>query len=158
MLPPPFQLYPSTGLGMEPVSALAFACNILDLIERGIKCGKIVYILYEDGITKDQDDLESMADTMDSVVAGLQKAPANTGIRKSAWDPQIDRVLTKSTAVCAKLRDLIKKCQPETKGSWKAAGVAALKKLVHKSDIEALETDLETCRTDLSTLLSAATQ
>lgn len=143
---------------MEPLSALALACNVLDLVERGIKCGKLVCALYRDGTTSDQDDLEAMVDTMDSVVVGLQTAPKNANIRKSVLDPQIDRLLARSTTLCTELRDLINKCKPETKGSWKTAGLAALRKVVHKSGVEALEKDLESCRSGLVALFSAATQ
>lgn len=143
---------------MEPLTALGLACNVLDLMEKAIKCGKIVHKLHKDGFTDDQDDLETVADTMETVAAGLQKAPNNANIRKSAMDPQIAKLLTRSATFCASLRDLIKQCKPETKGSWRAAGVAALKKLVRKSEIESLEKNLETCRSNLTAAFSAATQ
>ena len=85
---------------MEPLSALSLACDVLDLVERAIKCGKIVYKLYKDGFTDDQDDLETVADTMETVVAGLQKAPIKANVRKSAMDPQIVKLLTQSTKLC----------------------------------------------------------
>jgi hypothetical protein len=143
---------------MDPLTALALACNVLDLVDRAIKCGKTVYKLYKDGFTEDQEDLESVTGTMESVVTGLQKAPNNANVRKSAMDPQIIKLLTESTKLCGELRDLVKKCKPETPGSWRAAGVAALKKLVHKSDIESLEKKLETCRINLIAVFSAAIQ
>jgi len=143
---------------MEPLSALALACNVLDLVERGIKCGRLVCALYKDGATDDQEALEAMADTMGSVVVALQEAPRNANIRKSALDPQIDKLLARSTTLCIQLRDLVHKCQPPTRGSWKAAGLAALRKAVHKSEVEALEKDLESCRNGLVALFCAATQ
>jgi hypothetical protein len=143
---------------MDPVTALGLACNVLDLVGKAIKCGKTVYKLYKDGFTEDQEDLESVAGTLESVVTGLQKVPNNANVRKSAMDPQIFKLLTESTKLCGELRDLVKKCKPKTPGSWRAAGVAALKKLVHKSDIESLEKKLETCRINLIAVLSAATQ
>ena len=143
---------------MEPLSALALACNVLDLIERGIKCGKLVCALYKDGTTSDQDGLESMADTMDSVVTGLETTRQKAHVHPSAFDPRIDKLLARSTTLCTGLRDLVSACQPKTKGSWRAAGLAALRKVMHKSDIEALEKDLEVCRGGLVALFSAATQ
>ncbi|KAK3356858.1 hypothetical protein B0T25DRAFT_140589 [Lasiosphaeria hispida] len=142
---------------MDPLSALAFACNVIDLVEKAIKCGQVLYVLYKDGATDDQDDIATLAGTMEAVVAGLQQAPAKAGIRKSSIDSELTRLLTKSTAICTKLRDLIKKCQPEDKGSIKAAGAALFRKLVHKSEIETLERDLQTCRTGIVSLLSTAT-
>jgi hypothetical protein len=181
---------------MDPLTALGLVCNVLDLVGKAIKCGKTVYKLYKDGFTEDQEDLESVAGTLESVVTGLQKAPNNANIRKSAMDPQIVKLLTESTKLCVELRDLVKKCKtatsmtttstttsttttsstatssaaalsttttstisrPKTSSSWRAAGVAALKKLVHKSDIESLEKKLEICRINLIAVLSAATQ
>jgi hypothetical protein len=176
---------------MDPLTALGLACNVLDLVGKAIKCGTTVYKLYKDGSTEDQEDLESVAGTLESVVTGLQKAPNNANVRKSAMDPQIVKLLTESTKLCVELRDLVKKCKtatsaattstttssattssaaassttttstnsrPKTSGSWRAAGVAALKKLVHKSDIESLEKKLETCRINLIAVFSAATQ
>ena len=143
---------------MDPVTAIGLACNVLDLVDRAIKCGKIVHKLYKDGFTDDQDDLETVADTMETVVARLREAPKTANVRKSAMDPQIAQLLTKSTTLCASLRDLIKKCKPEKTGSWRAAGVAALKKLVHKSEIQTLEKNLEACRSNLGVSFSAVTQ
>ncbi|KAK0740125.1 hypothetical protein B0T18DRAFT_431491 [Schizothecium vesticola] len=142
---------------MEPISALALACNVLDLVERGIKCGRLVCALYRDGTTGDQEALETMVDTMGSVVVALEAAPKSANIRKVTLDPQIDKLLARSTTLCTKLRDLIKKCQPATKGSWKTAGLAALRKAAHKSEVEALEKDLESCRNGLIALFSAVT-
>lgn len=143
---------------MDPLTALALACNVLQLVDQAIKCGQIVQKLHKDGFTDDQSDLEAVADTMEGVVTALQKAPNNANVRKSALDPEITKLLTRSSTLCASLRDLIKKCQPETKGSWRSAGVAALAKLVHKSEIESLKNDLETCRASLAAVFSAATQ
>ena len=143
---------------MEPLSALALACNVLDLVERGIKCSKVVYALYKDGSTDDQDDLTTMANTMETVVADLKQAPTRANVRKSALDPQISKLLAKSTALCSELHGLIKKCQLGAKGSLGGAGVALFRKLVHKSEIEALVRDLQTSRTGLAALLSTATQ
>lgn len=143
---------------MDPVTALGLACNVLDLVEKAIQCGKIVWKLHKDGFTDDQADLETVADTMEAVVSGLQKAPNKVKVRKSDLDPQIAKLLTRSAGLCASLRDLIKKCKPDTQGSWRAAGVAALKKLVHKSEIESVEKELETCRVNLIAIFSAATR
>jgi hypothetical protein len=143
---------------MDPLTAIGLACNVIDLVDNAIKCGKVVYKLYKDGFTDDQDDLKAVAETMEAVVTGLQKAPNKANVRKTALDPQITELLTRSSTLCTSLRDLIKKCQPKTKGSWGSAGVAALKKLVHKSEIESLEKDLETCRNSLVVVFSAATQ
>ena len=143
---------------MEPLTALSLACNVLQLVDEAFKCGKIIFKLYQDGFTDDQVDLEGIADTMEEIVTGLQKAPNNANVRKSALDPKIAELLTKSSKLCASLRDLIKKCRPETKGSWRSAGVATLKKLAHKSEIESLRNNLDTCRTELVAVLSSATQ
>jgi hypothetical protein len=143
---------------MDPLTALGLASNVLDLVGNAIKCGKTVYKLYKDGFTEDQEDLEAISGILDSVVTGLQKAPNNANVRKSGTDPQIVKLLTESIKLCSELRDLVKKCKPDISGSWRAAGVAALRKLVHKSDIESLEKKLETCRINLIAVFSAATQ
>jgi hypothetical protein len=144
---------------MDPLTALGLVCNVLDLVNRAANCGKTVHKLHKDGFTDDQADLEAIADTMEEVVTGLlQKAPNNASGGKSALDQETAKLLTKSTLLCIDLRDLVKKCRPETKGSWRSAGVAALVKLVRKSEIESLKTDLETCRSSLTAVLSAATQ
>lgn len=143
---------------MEPLSALALACNVLDLVERGIQCGRLVSTLYRDGTTRDQDGVEDMVDTMNSVIVGLQTAQKHDNTCESALGHQIEELLVRSTALCTELRDRIRKCQPETKGSWRAAGLAALRKVLHKSGTEALEKELESCRSGLVTLFSAVTQ
>ena|ERR1700761_2990195 len=143
---------------MDPISALGLTCNVLDLVDRAIKCGKVVYKIQKDGFTDDQADLETIADTMEEVVTGLKQAPANNNIRKSALDPEIVKLLFKTSVICTNLRDLIKKCQPEKKGSWRSAFGAAIVKMVKKSEIESLKTDLETCRSNLTVLFSASAQ
>jgi hypothetical protein len=143
---------------MDPLTALGLASNVSDLVGNAIKCGKTVYKLYKDGFTEDQEDLEAISGILDSVVTGLQKAPNNANARKSGTDPQIVKLLTESIKLCSELRDLVRKCKPDISGSWRAAGVAALRKLVHKSDIESLEKKLETCRINLIAVFSAATQ
>ena len=81
---------------MEPLTALGLVCNVLQLVDQAIKCGKIVHKLHKDGFTDDQTDLEAVADTMEEVVTGLQKAPNNANVRKSALNPEIAKLLTKS--------------------------------------------------------------
>lgn len=142
---------------MDPVSALAFTCNILDLVGKGVKCSKTILALYKDGSTGDQDDFSSMADTIGAVVTELQQAPTTANVRQSALDPEIAKMLAKSTRLCSDLQRIIKKCKPHTTGSLKETGIALFQKLVHKSDVEALVSDLDTCRMSLFALLSTAT-
>jgi hypothetical protein len=143
---------------MDPITALSLACNVLQLVDAAIKCGETVYKLYKDGFTEDQEDLESLAGTMESVVSGLQNTPNTANVRRSAIEPEIVKLLNESTKLSKELRDLVKEGKPKTPGSLKAAGVAAMKKLVHKSDVEALREKLETCRINLIAVFSAATQ
>jgi uncharacterized protein Yka (UPF0111/DUF47 family) len=143
---------------MDPITALGLACTVLDLVDRAIQCGKMVKKLHDEGFTDDQQDLKAVADTMEAVVSGLQKAPSNAKVRKSDMDPQMANLVTKSATLCASLRNLLKKCTPEMEGSWTSAGIAALRRIVHKSEIESIEKELEACRTNLTTLFSATTQ
>ena len=143
---------------MEPLAALGLACNVLQLVDTAIACGKVVHKLHQDGSTSHQNDLTAAADTMDTVVAGLQTAPGNANVQKSAVDPQVTKLLTRATELCTSLRALIKKCQPQVKDSLRSVGSAAFNMLVHKSEIESLAKELETCRSSLVAIFTAATQ
>ena len=143
---------------MDPLTALSFACNVLQLVDGAIRCGRVVHKLHKDGFTDDHEDLEVVANNMEAIVTGLQNVTNTSNVRKSTLDPQITSLLARSTKLCASLRSLILRCQPGTKGSWRSASAAAFRQLVHKSEIESLEKDLETCRTSLATVLSAETQ
>ncbi len=88
---------------MDPVSALALSCNILDLLELGIKAGRVVKEIYKepDGLRERHQALLDQANTLSTVAAGLQQAQSTIAL--SPVDARMRDVSTKCSAVCRKI-------------------------------------------------------
>lgn len=143
---------------MEPVAAIAFTCNILDLIEKAIQCGKIVRKLHDIGTTDGHRELEEMTGMMETVVKDLEHAQSKVKQLKSATDSKVVDVIAKTNTLCTSLRDVLKKCKPVKEGSWRSAGLAALRTLQKSSDIRKFQKDLEGYREELSILIPITVQ
>ncbi|EAQ85322.1 hypothetical protein CHGG_09336 [Chaetomium globosum CBS 148.51] len=73
---------------MEPVSALALACNILDLIERGYKCAATIKEVHdsEAGLLKKHEMLVGEIDTLSDIACALEKTQQEMQIRRRRTD------------------------------------------------------------------------
>ncbi|KAK0722645.1 hypothetical protein B0T26DRAFT_801370 [Lasiosphaeria miniovina] len=70
---------------MDPVSTLAFSCNILDMVERGLDCCKTFKELYKasDGLSKQRSTIIDAVDSMQSVTDDLRNTRLNVPMSQS---------------------------------------------------------------------------
>ncbi len=142
---------------MEPISALSFACNIIDLLERGIKAGAIIKEIYQapDGLRKHDKALLDQPDTLSVVTAGLRDAQGR--ITDSPVDARMKEVAAKCSALCVQMEAVVDKCRPKKADSVVSATNASARALWYRSEMESLEAELEKGIQMLMSLVATAT-
>ena len=127
---------------MEPISALAFACNILELVGIAIGTGKAIKEIYDSpsGTREKEQDLQGQAETLDTILKGLQDA--RTEVSSGPVDCRMKEISTKSVFISMAIQKVVEKCKRKDK-SIISATKSAFQLWLHKSDIEDLQTELE---------------
>jgi hypothetical protein len=127
---------------MEPISALAFACNILELVGIAIETRKAIKEIYDSpsGTREKEQDLQGQAGTLDTILKGLQDA--RTKVSSGPIDSRMREISTKSVFISLAIEKVVEKCKRKDK-SIISATKAAFQLWLHKSDIEDLQTELE---------------
>lgn len=143
---------------MESLAALGLCCNILDLIQVALKCVKAVKQLRDDASTDGHASLVSQAETIGAVVTGLDGMALKLGSGQSAVQKQLRKLIISCKTSCEGVQEIMAKCRPAQEGSWRSAGMAGIRILLHKSDIEKLSNEIEACRGQLAILLATDTQ
>ncbi|KAK8112911.1 hypothetical protein PG984_013437 [Apiospora sp. TS-2023a] len=119
---------------MDPLSALSLSCNVLDLIEKAVKCALLVKKLHDGASMEIGEDAETVYDNMQELQTSM------------------DNILAHCEEHCLALDKVLCKCKPTKKSSWRSAGAAAIRLKISKSDIEGLERKLKEQRTALGML------
>ena len=142
---------------MEPVSALALACNILDLIERGYKCAATIKEVHDSdtGLLKKHEVLVGEIDTLSDIAGALEKTQQE--ISKSPVDARMREFAKKCLSICAAIRALVNQCKPEKEWSLLSAAQAFVRIRLRKSDIETLQSELESAQKMMDSLVMAKT-
>lgn len=142
---------------MEPISALALACNIIDLIERGYKCAATIKEVHdsETGLLERHEMLVDEINTLSDIAGALDKT--QQGISKSPVDARMREIAKKCLSICAAIQALVKQCKPEREGSFRSAAQASVRILLRKSDIEALQSELGSAQKMMDSLVMAKT-
>lgn len=142
---------------MEPISALALTCNILDLIERGYKCAAAIKEIRdsEDGLKSKHEILLGETDALSAVADELKNAQQQ--ISQSPVDARMSEVATKCLSICTAIEAVIGKCRPTKEKSLVSAAGASFRTLLHKSNIEKLQTQLESGQKMLNSLAANKT-
>jgi hypothetical protein len=127
---------------MEPISALAFACNILELVGIAIETRKAIKEIYDSpsGTREKEQDLQGQAGTLDTILKGLQDA--RTEVSSGPVDSRMKGISTKSIFISLAIQKVVEKCKRKDK-SFISATKSAFQLWLRKSDIEDLQTELE---------------
>jgi len=139
---------------MEPFSILSAACNVIDLLGKAAKCVVTFKELCDsaDGITKNHEILSEAAQTMGAVAADLNRVP--TGFLFMKHGDQLRAAASQCAEVSQKLRDDLERCRVVGGGKLSAIK-ATFRHILKKNDIQKLQDQLESCRRDINTMVSA---
>jgi hypothetical protein len=142
---------------MEPISALALACNILDLIERGYKCAATIKEVHdsETGLPKKHEMLVGEIDTLSDIAGALNKT--HQDISKSPVDARMREIAKKCLSICAAIQALVNQCKPKKEGSFRSAAQASVRMLLRKSAIETLQSELDSAQKMMDSLVMTKT-
>lgn len=148
---------PPAADGMDPVSALALACNVLDMVDRAVTYGKTIKEIYEsaNGLSSKNDDLESVIQSMAVVTEDLENVQGD--IASSRPDAKMQEIVEGCATICVATQDILTKCKPKREKSVRSAAAASIRALLNKSDLDKFQAKLEKASKSLSTLISAKT-
>ena len=143
---------------MDPISALALACNIIDLVDKAIKCGKTVVEVYNsvDGLQKVHKAVEDEADNLTKVVDELKFF--NSRIPLTTIDTRIQTISVEIVAYSLDLQKLLDKCRSRRPGNIWSASKATFKSFLSSSEIQQLQKKLDTSRKNLNLWISVETR
>ncbi|KFA48242.1 hypothetical protein S40293_07367 [Stachybotrys chartarum IBT 40293] len=142
---------------MEPISALALACNILDLIDRAFKYAAIIKQIRDsetglrekhEKLMSDTEGLSAIADELRHVQHEVSQAPVDARMREVAMQ---------CNSICAAIQTIVEKCRRKRERSLLSAAGASIRIMLHKSDIEELQAQLESGQKMLMSLVSIKT-
>jgi hypothetical protein len=142
---------------MDPITALALACNIVDLVGVAIKCGTTVVQAYNsvDGRHKAHQAVESETDRLKGVVITLQANQSKLAVLTA--EEEIQQTASRIATQCMKLHTILDNCRAK-KSSILSASKATLKYIINSGKIEELQRGLESYRRDLNSLIAIGTR
>ena len=140
---------------MDPISALAFACNVLDMVDRAVTYGRTVKEIYDSttGLSSKNEDLASVTQYMVVVTEDLQDLQG--AVARSKPDAKMQQILEECTVVCNAIQEILTKCKPKKEKSIRSTAAASIRSLLNKSDLDKFQDKLETASRSLNALVSA---
>ncbi|KAJ3537472.1 hypothetical protein NM208_g6294 [Fusarium decemcellulare] len=142
---------------MDPISGLALACNIIDLVDKAIKCGATVIEVYNstDGRHQVQrsvnDELNGLADVVKHL--HLHQSQLTGHIRSS----KVSEAALGIVQCCTQLHAVLDNCKAKQPGSLFSAAGATLKFLKKKNEIGRLQQELTSSRKELDSWVAIYT-
>jgi hypothetical protein len=148
---------------MDPVSTLAFSCNVLDIIERGYACCKTFKELYQasNGLSKQSSGIMDAVDSMQSVIDDLRNTRLNVPMSRSEKgkvDQSLLLVVSRCEDLANDLAAAVEKCRVKKTGSLVSTAKAAVRAMLSQADINKMELDLQQRSQTLHVLLMTCTQ
>lgn len=148
---------------MDSVSTLAFACNILDILEKGHACCRIFKEIYKaaDSLSKHRSAILDAVDSMQSVIDDLRNTRLNVPMsrtEKSKIDQSLLLVASRCEDLANDLAAAVEKCQVKKPGSHVSTAKAAVRAMLTQADIGKMELALEQRSWTLNMLLMTCTQ
>lgn len=144
-------------IGMEPLSAIGLAANIIQFVEVGINITSGAVEIYRstDGSTSEDATLQAVAAELKNW--SFQFSTQSCSSAQSEEEKAIYRLSSECQKISKDLLELITKTKtkPKDKGSKRAATSAAIKENWYKDDKRKLQNRLETCRNQLATQLGS---
>ncbi|KAI0535290.1 hypothetical protein GGR58DRAFT_504417 [Xylaria digitata] len=143
---------------MDPLSALSVACNIIDLVDKGIKAAATVVEIYKsvDGISKNNEIINREVGSLKDIVADLQNCQSQASYNTA--DQNIREISTTLTSKCAELQSVVDECKSSQKRGWLSATNAYSKILRKRGKIEQLQSDIVSSQNQLSLRVAASTR
>ncbi|KAK8063639.1 hypothetical protein PG996_008291 [Apiospora saccharicola] len=84
---------------MDPLSALSLSCNVLDLIEKAVKCAVLVKKLHHGASMEIGEDAETVYDTMQEVLSALGDKSGRP-LSKPKQQASMDNILAHCEELC----------------------------------------------------------
>ena len=143
---------------MDPVSGLALACNIIDLVGNAVKGGAAVLQVYKsvNGLSNANETITRAADSLRDIVTDLQEcqsqAPENTANQKMR---QISATLISQ---CIELQSVLDGCRSSKKWGVFSASKASAKSLRMSGKIQQLQDEIVASRDELFRWIAASTR
>ncbi|KAM7212513.1 hypothetical protein V8F06_012094 [Rhypophila decipiens] len=147
---------------MDPVSTLAFSCNILDLVERGHTCCRTFKELYKaaDGLSKQRTAILEAIESMQSVIDDLRSTRLSlprSRTEKDKVDQSLLLVASRCEDLASDLAAAIEHCRVKKTGSLLSTAKAAVRALLTQDDIAKIELALQQRGETLHMLLLTCT-
>ncbi|KAI1865820.1 uncharacterized protein JN550_008078 [Neoarthrinium moseri] len=147
---------------MEPVTAIALFCNVLDLLEKAYKVTRKAQEAYDSGSgwTRDQETLAAFTTNMETVCHELQNKASDIAAVEapSAAEAELQNVALSCQDLSSKIRLLLERCQMRNQKSITEVIKSAFRSTLHKREIEDLKKDLEIGQRTLQTALALSTR
>lgn len=142
---------------MDPISTLALVCNILDLIERGVKCSSIIKDVYlsRDGLRKRHQTVLRECDTLSTVSDELSKARSQA--RQSPVTDEMRATAAHCQSISTAIQAVVDDCRPKKEKSLLSAAGASIRILLQQSNLEELQARLESGQRMIHSLVATKT-
>ncbi|KIX97513.1 uncharacterized protein Z520_06965 [Fonsecaea multimorphosa CBS 102226] len=131
---------------MDPITALALACNVTQLVEQAIEAVKVCKEIYERGSLDENNHIEEYAQGIAAANKDLEttfKAQTNTS---SGRPTRLQKIVDDSVATTAELKKVLNQLKLSKNQGIKKSGSAfktTLKSIFNRGTIESLRKRLE---------------
>jgi hypothetical protein len=145
---------------MEPVTAIALFCNVLDLADRGIGAVRAFKELYGSttGQTDQHETINKLVGSMNVVVAELGKQLSRASAFETEYREELHRIAAECNSITSEINAILKKCKARRIGSFWSSSRATVRSLMKKTVIESHLATLEKHRRDLNSIVKLSTQ
>jgi len=142
---------------MDPFSAMAVACNVLDLIGLAVKCVVTTKQVYSsvDGRKYELAIVNDSAQNMQMICKDLQEEQSQLGLAKQ--DEQLKELVLCCVTNCEELEKVLAECTSKPRSLW-GAGKTTLKLAMKSGRLDELGKKLDSCRQNLNSLISLRTK
>ena len=139
---------------MDPISALALGCNVLDLIERGWKSAVAIKQIYDSksGIAKETEFLLGEVNVLADVAEKLNSLGHDTG-ESTDVDGRMKEVSTRCLSAASAIRSKIDKLRPKREKSVRSSVAAFVRMAPERSAIEELQRELKSSQEMMNSLV-----
>ncbi|KAF5005017.1 hypothetical protein FDECE_8542 [Fusarium decemcellulare] len=144
-------------LTMDPISGLALACNIIDLVEKAVKCGTAVFEVYNsaDGRHQFQRTVKEEVDSLASVVDHLQQH--HSQLIGQSGSSKVGEVTSGIIQRCTELHAILDSCQARQPGSFRSAIIVVMRFFKRRGEIGRLQQELASSRKELDSWVAIYT-
>jgi len=141
---------------MDPISALALGCNVLDLLERGWKSAVAIKQIYDSksGVAKETEVLLGEVNVLADVAEKLNSLGRDTNRDGSTGlDDRMKEVSTRCLSAASAIQSKIDKLRPKREKSLRSSVAAFVRMAPEKSAIEELQRELKSGQEMMNSLV-----